>query len=316
MRRAIFSAVLTACLAGPALAHGQRSAWLNLREISSGRALVEWSTPSPEAPAQPVFPEECTVSDLGSAAATRRFLLECPGTIAGRSFEIRGLGAWVADATIVAEVEGRTASAVLHRDASRWTVPTAEAPLEIAVSYVRRGLIHILSGADHLLFLVLLALGLRRPRAVLWAETAFTASHSLSFSLTALGLVHLPAAPTEACIALSLVLLALDLDPRGAPQDARLGALSAFIFGLVHGLGFAGGLEELGLPDQHAAVALLGFGAGVELGQVLFLALLLVVLAWVGRQATRWLRVAQAATWLAGGTATFWLGERLLAVFF
>src|ERR1019366_3355702 len=154
----------------------------------------------------------------------------------------------------------------LRSGASGWTVVR---------QYVRLGVVHILTGYDHLLFLLLLVLLLRRVRSVLLAETAFTLSHSLSFSATALGWVHVSSTAAEACIALSLVLLAADVRIRGTPAPAWRGARMAFVFGLVHGLGFAGGLREIGLPERAVAPALVSFGAGVELGQVAFLAVAL-----------------------------------------
>src|SRR5262249_44334900 len=149
--------------------------------------------------------------------------------------------------------------------------------LDVAAEYVERGVVHIMTGADHLMFLFLLVLLLKtKLRAILLAESAFTLSHSISFSLTALGLLKVAAPAAEACIALSLLLLALDVggDKVTGPRSA---ALTALIFGSVHGLGFAGGLRELGLPDRHVATALVGFGAGVELGQIVFLAAVIVL---------------------------------------
>jgi hypothetical protein len=165
------------------------------------------------------------------------------------------------------------------------------------------------TGYDHLLFLLLLVLLLRRARSVLLAETAFTLSHSLSFSATALGWIHVSSVGAEACIALSLVLLAAEIDLRGPPADAWTGARLALVFGLVHGLGFAGGLREIGLPEHAIAPALLSFAAGVELGQVAFLALVL-----VGLRCARDARVLPRARWAvvyaAGSISAFWLIER------
>jgi hypothetical protein len=170
--------------------------------------------------------------------------------------------------------------------------------------------VHIATGADHLLFLVLLVLLLRRVRPVLLAETAFTLSHSISFAATSLGWIRVAAAPAEACIALSLVLLALDV--REEPQrDALRGAAAAFVFGIVHGLGFAGGLREMGLPDAHAGLALVGFGAGVEIGQVAFLAVILGLAALLGRLRA-FPRLVSGGAVAIGSVATAWLIERIV----
>lgn len=170
---------------------------------------------------------------------------------------------------------------------------------------------HILTGYDHLLFLVLLVLLLRRARSVLLAETAFTLSHSISFSATALGWVHVSSAAAEACIALSLVLLAADVRVRGAPASAARGAWMALVFGLVHGLGFAGGLREIGLPEHAIAPALVSFGAGVELGQVAFLAVVLAGL-YVVRHASQLPRFKLGAVYAAGSLSAYWLIERTI----
>jgi hypothetical protein len=167
-----------------------------------------------------------------------------------------------------------------------------------------------LTGYDHLLFLGLLVLLLRRARSVLLAETAFTLSHSVSFSATALGWIHVSSVAAEACIALSLVLLAADVRLRGAPASASRGASMALVFGLVHGLGFAGGLREIGLPEHAIAPALVSFGAGVELGQVAFLAVVLGVLHLV-RHASQLSRVEMGAVYAAGTVSAYWLFERV-----
>jgi hydrogenase/urease accessory protein HupE len=220
----------------------------------------------------------------------------------------------VSDATVFVRFrDGRTLSHLLTVAAPTWEVPDRESPLGVAKSFVRAGVLHIARGADHLLFLALLVLVLQKPRAVLLAETAFTVSHSLAFTVTALGWLRLRPAPVEACIALSLVLLALEVRGRARASAAR-GAAAALVFGLVHGLGFAGGLREAGLPDGHAAAALLGFGTGVEIGQVVFLVLVLLVASLLSRlRAFR--RLVSASATLIGGLATAWLIERVIQSF-
>jgi hydrogenase/urease accessory protein HupE len=201
-------------------------------------------------------------------------------------------------------------SGVLRADATSLTLPlAARARLAVAAAYVRLGIVHIATGFDHLLFLLALALQLWRLRAVLLAETAFTLSHTLSFSATALGLVQLAPAAAEACIALSLVLLARELVVGRRISPAR-GALVALAFGLVHGLGFAGGLREIGLPEHDVGLALVGFGAGVEMGQVAFLALVLLVLH-AAAVARRRDLVGHVGGLGIGSVGAFWLCQRL-----
>lgn len=310
--------------AGTAAAHGMRTASLRIEELAPGRALVTWQEGVRDDHARPVFPSGCQASAPSESEDKQRsFVLECDGGLAGKTFGVEGLGPILTDATVwVGFKDGRTASHLLGPDQPTWQLPRVQTAGEVSRSYVALGVRHILTGADHLLFLVLLVLTLRSTRAVLMAETAFTLSHSLSFSATALGLIHVPAPPAEACIALSLILLALDVKygSKEPGVSARKGALAALVFGLVHGLGFAGGLADLGLPDKHVSLALLGFGAGVEIGQVAFLALALVVVWALARWSDRVRRpffpmAARLVTVATGSLATLWLGQRLWVCF-
>ena len=313
MRRwpALFALAALLLFVGSARAHGMRTASLRIDEVGPTRALVRFSAPVADA-AEPVLPGDCASAEASEIAGV--YTLDCPDGLAGRTFGARGLGAAVNDATVFVRFrDERTASHLLTAAAPTWDVPREDGALDVVRSYVRAGVLHIARGADHLLFLALLVLILRRPRAVLLAETAFTLSHSLAFTATALGWLRVRPAPVEACIALSLVLLALDL-ARAQPASSARGAGLALVFGLVHGLGFAGGLREAGLPDAHAAIALLGFGAGVEIGQIAFLVLALVVTGALARLRA-FPRIVNAAATAIGGIATAWLIERVLQSF-
>jgi hydrogenase/urease accessory protein HupE len=310
--------VVAALLFGPELvfAHGMRTGSLRIEEVAPNRALARWTTTvvGPRTGTTVQWPSGCRVEPVdGSPVDTEVAFLTCPEGLTGQTVGVEGLGPVVTEATVVVKfLDGHAVSRLLTRDEDQWILPREQSALDTARSYVRSGVVHIATGPDHLLFLVLLVLLLRRTRDVLLAETAFTISHSVSFSATALGLVHFPVAPTEACIALSLVLLALDV--RATPTAyPRRGILAAFVFGLVHGLGFAGGLHQAGLPDQHAAVALVGFGAGVEIGQLVFLAVVMSALALASRvrNIDRLVPVSAVAV---GGLAMSWFFERTSAL--
>jgi HupE / UreJ protein len=206
--------------------------------------------------------------------------------------------------------DGTTASHIVKGDDPTFELRNTESGWSVARAYLRLGVIHILTGYDHLLFLGLLVLLLRTPRSVLLAESAFTLSHSVSFSATALGWIHVSSVGAEACIASSLVLLAADVHVRGAPASASRGAAMALVFGLVHGLGFAGGLREIGLPEHAIAPALVSFGAGVEVGQVAFLVVVLGALHLV-RRVRHLPRIELGAVYAAGAVSAFWLFERV-----
>ena len=203
---------------------------------------------------------------------------------------------------------------------------TGQAPqsaVATLVDYGRLGVEHIAMGFDHLLFVLLLLFFHRRgsERASAYAGrlaltiSAFTVGHSITLGLATLGALSLPAAPVEASIALSIVLLAAEL-ARAERSGARDGLsfsrpwLIAGVFGLLHGLGFAGALADVGLPPDAAGAALVGFNVGVELGQLAFVALALAALAALRPAARLHARAPLAAAYLAGILAFAWTLER------
>jgi hydrogenase/urease accessory protein HupE len=291
----------------PAAAHGMRSAYVEITEATPGHAHVVIRGKVPVTGVALTVAAPCTLE---------RDVLTCPARLAGAALTITGLGPIASEAVVfVTFHDGTTTSACVTPGTPRWTVPGAadDSELDIAGRYVALGVVHIATGADHLLFLLALVLCLRSLRAVMLAETAFTLSHTLSFSASALGWIHVSAAAAEACIAVSLVLVALDI---GRPQRVapwRTAGL-AFAFGLVHGLGFAGGLAELGLPATAVPAALAGFAAGVELGQVVFLAACVAAIRVIARWPAATRATVAAGAYAIGGVGWFWLFERLGAL--
>jgi hydrogenase/urease accessory protein HupE len=185
---------------------------------------------------------------------------------------------------------------------------------EIASAYLLLGVEHILSGYDHLLFVIGLLFLVGFQRRLVWTITAFTAAHSLTLASAAVGWLTLRSPPVEACIALSIVLVASEALNKRETLARRWPAMVAFVFGLVHGLGFAGALQDIGLPQQHLVVALLTFNLGVEAGQ-----LLTVAAAWALVRALRqqpWaLRLRNPALYGIGTLAAGWTWLRVGAIF-
>ena len=181
------------------------------------------------------------------------------------------------------------------------------------------GTIHILEGIDHLLFVLALMLIVSGYWALFKTITAFTVSHSISLGLATLGFIHIPQRPTEAIIALSILFLAAEIlhVRQGRPSlTARFPWIVAFVFGLFHGLGFAGALGEVGLPQESIPLALLMFNIGVETGQILFVAIVILVLAALRRLPVRWPEAAwRAAPYAIGSLAAYWTIERLVSSF-
>jgi hydrogenase/urease accessory protein HupE len=192
-----------------------------------------------------------------------------------------------------------------------------------AIGFLRLGVEHILGGIDHLLFVLCLVLLVDGAKRLLATITAFTLAHSVTLALATLGLVRVPSRPVEASIALSIVLLAVELVRRFRGEEGttvRRPWLVSFLFGLLHGLGFAGALSEIGLPAGDIPLALFLFNVGVELGQIAFVAVVLGVLA-IGRRLIRrgafalprWAPLVPA--YGIGCVSAAWLFERVAAMF-
>ena len=194
----------------------------------------------------------------------------------------------------------------------------------VVSTYFALGVDHILRGIDHLMFVFALILLVRDRRRLVGAVTAFTIAHSLSLAAAALGWIVVPAPPVEAMVALSIMFLAAELvrPPGAAPSlTARFPWVVAFGFGLLHGLGFARALLDLGLPEGEVPLALFAFNLGVEAGQLLFIALVLAIGALLGRLYPFLVRSMTRpggrglglTSYLMGGVAAAWLVGRMAA---
>jgi hydrogenase/urease accessory protein HupE len=298
-------------------AHGMRSAYLEIEAGSAGTALVRFRLSLPDLRAEPRL-DHCALTPTRGGETTdsgevRGYVARCDGDPTAGAISVTGLGTALDEASVlVHDGRGGEYAAVLTSASPTFTVPRAGDTRGVWLRYVGLGLAHIASGFDHLLFLLLIVVHLRRLRPILVTETAFSISHGLAFAATALGWIRVAPAPVEACIALSLVLLALDAT-RSTGPDARATAALALVFGVVHGLGFAGGLREVGVPEPQLAQAVLGFGIGVELGQVACVIVAWQALRWLGR--LRWApRITAIVVAGAGSLAMAWLIERTLTV--
>jgi hypothetical protein len=313
---------LVLSLAGTAAAHGMRTAYVEIDEAGPGRLTVRFRVTAPAAGVEPRI-SGCTLTAVGGVTADdtgllRTFAAACEGPLAAQSIAVSGLGATITEAVVwIAPHGGAARSKLLSRAEPEWRLSEGEPSraLDVARAYVRLGIEHIAGGVDHLLFLFLLLLTARGLGAALLAETAFSISHAVSFTATALGWLRVSAPAAEAGIALSLVLMALEVErkDRSLPS-ARHTAGLALIFGAVHGLGFAGGMTAVGVPERHAASALLGFGAGVELGQVVFVIAAFALLH-LARQSPRYRLGALATAYAGGALATCWFLQRLVVLF-
>lgn len=309
--------------ARPASAHPLAPSLLELRETEPGRFAVTWRRPlllPVGAFPEPVLPAHCVVVESPSeivdgTALVQRWTVDCgargPG---GAAIEVRQLARAGSDVLLrVALADGDVFQAVLRPDAPSAVLPAApQRAAEVGSGYLRLGTEHLLTGWDHLAFvfgLVLLVVGRRR---LLGTITAFTLGHSVTLSVAAFGVVHLPPAPIETLIAVSILVLAVELSRRRPTVLGRRPWLMAASFGLLHGLGFAGALAQVGLPAGEIPLALLSFNVGIELGQLVFVAVLLALGRLLGpllRRLPAWGSAVPA--YGIGTLAAFWTFERL-----
>ena len=318
--------LLAAAFASEAFAHDARPAYLQLTETAPGRYDVVWRTPLSSGMRLPVavrFPAGTrnlsgpAERDFADSIVERR-VIEVDGGLAGKRVEFVGLEATITDVLVRAQLSGGVQSTALVRSSQPWVeVAASPGALSVFAAYVQHGVEHILMGYDHLLFVLALLLIVRDTRVLLWTITAFTAAHSITLALAALGVVRVPGPPVEATIALSILLLATEILHlrRGRPSlTARWPWVVAFSFGLLHGFGFAGALTSIGLPQNEVPLALFAFNVGVELGQLLFIAAVLGSLALVKRlplprRLTQ--HAVPATSYVIGTLAAFWLVERV-----
>lgn len=323
-------ALLVATISLPVAADELRPAVIELAQREQEQWSLEWKLPvSPAgqgriAPlAAPVIPTGCEASAPPVRRAFSSDLLgsvqlSCPEDISGSHF---GLTELVGSADAIARyvpLEGAVQTFRLTSDAPTAIIAARPDPWAVARDYFFIGADHILMGWDHLLFVILLVLLVRSGLPVVAAATAFTIAHSITLVATTLGLAGLPSAPVEALIALSIVFLAVEVirslqDPEGKSLTRRVPWLVAFVFGLLHGFGFAGALAEIGLPRGEIAMALLAFNIGVEVGQGLVILLVLGALAVLKRKGRIVEKPAiHIASYAMGIAGSFWLIERVV----
>jgi len=297
----------------PAAAHELTMAEMEVRETVAGEFLWQWSATNDKRPMgddlKPHWPDNC------NPGPNR---LSCGDAGLKGTLAIDGVGERYSAAIVkVYWLDGQTRAYTLTKaQPSVQLYGSADDQRgrgEIAWAYLALGVEHILTGVDHLLFVagLLFLVGFRRQ--LIGTITAFTLAHSITLALSALGLITLRPPPVEATIAMSIVLVASEALRKSPSLSRRLPALVSFLFGLVHGLGFAGALKDIGLPQSHLPLALLTFNVGVELGQlVTVLATYGIVSLPISR---RWLGNARKpALYAIGVIAAYWSWLRIAAI--
>ena len=324
-------ALLTAALiafktlcASSAFAHELRPAFLHVREMGAEEYAVTWKVPAlgdrrlalyvQLPPACKVVGEK--VGTIQDAAYYERWNAHCSGGIKGQTIAIEGLRTSLTDALARVQYSGgETQSVRLTPEAPAFVASGSQSAWEVAQAYLGLGVEHILTGLDHLLFVLALILLIKEPWMLVKSITAFTVAHSITLAGSALGYFSLPQRPVEATIALSIAFIASELvkTRTDASRTADIYPwLLAFCFGLLHGFGFAGALTEIGLPQNEIPLALLFFNVGVEIGQLIFVAAILLFLHAVRSLFARHSATARsAAGYMIGIVAATWFIFRM-----
>ncbi len=324
-------ALLVVLLPGKVAAHALDPGFVELRHLGG----AEWGVTlrRPDVQGRPMaidvaLPEGCGPSDgppptHDGRAFVTSWVATCEDGLGGGTIGIPGLDRTRTDVLVRYTLPGLEEAQTMRLtpDAPSFEVARAQGPWARARSYVALGVDHILMGIDHLLFVFLLLLLIRRTRVLVGAITAFTVAHSVSLAASTLGLIAVPAAPVEAIIALSIVILAAELvlpPDRGLHLTSRFPWAVSFSFGLLHGLGFASALRDIGVPQGDVPLALFAFNVGVEAGQLLFIAAVLTAGFFLGRLGARPGSVLVrgsaafgATVYAAGGIAAYWMIERI-----
>lgn len=320
LRLGLFLGAIMWLYAIPASAHEIRPAALELTEQPDGIVNVIWKQPilsGRKLKMRPVLPEQCpepktTRQVISGDAIVESWQVSC--RLDSGNVTIKGLDRTLTDVFVRLRTASGEESTHILRPASA-SFALGDPGGSPASAYVRIGAEHMLFGWDHLLFVLGLLL-LTAPRQLLWVITAFTVGHSVTLAITALGLFTLPSEPVELLIALSIFFLAVEVARKWADKTSltiRKPWLIALGFGLLHGLGFAGALADIGLPKGDEIWALLLFNLGVEIGQILFVALALALL-WLVRRISvdqrKW--VEMPALYLVGGLGAFYTLTRII----
>ena len=320
-------ALLLLATSGFAGADVFKPAYLQLTQVDQNTFDVMWKLPaldeSTALKLKPRFPEGTRnlsqqQSVFAEGMAVKRWRISVPGGLNGKSISIDGLTATGTDAIVrVERLDGSEQVGRILPGSEAFTVKASPGSFEVARTYTVIGIEHILLGFDHLLFVLALVMIVKSTRRLLITVTAFTVAHSITLSLATLGVIHVPGPPVEAIIALSIVFVATEIIHQRQGREglaSRKPWIVAFAFGLLHGLGFAGALAEVGLPENSIPLALLFFNIGVEIGQVLFIVAVLAVYHVAKKLANNRFdltKLEPIPVYMIGGIASYWVFERV-----
>jgi len=325
-------------------AHRFAPSLFKLVEVTDHTYDVVWKTPTETTSnvlLRPVWPINCVVTAENpvvreGTGTVSSWTLDCASLgaagLVGQQLAVAGLLENQASAMVMLSLsDGRSYQSVVNAETPGFLVPAKPSQSKVMTEYAVLDTEHIWGGIDHLLFVFGLLLLVGGGSRLLWTITAFTVGHSVTLALVTLGFLTFPVSLIEFAIALSIFVLALELTRKEQTDTHQpVGFFKrhpwwmASGFGLLHGMGFAGALAEIGLPQSHIPLALLFFNIGIEIGQIAFV--LLAIGAWwllkrvLGssvfseRMVIRQEQLLPIPVYLLGGLSAMWCIERGLEV--
>jgi len=317
--------LLTSFCGDSTYAHEIRPAYLEIKQQTADSYQVLWKIPliGNKAPKiDPILPEQFTLDQIDDEflpdSYIRRYQGNYYGELNGQKIAIQGLDMTLVDVLVqIYLLDESSYTFLLQPDQATIIIPKEPSKWEVVKLYIFLGIEHILIGIDHLLFVLGLLLLVKGLRPLIQTITAFTIAHSITLGIASFNLINVPGPPVEAVIALSIVFLAREylMVKKGEnSMTAQYPWVVAFSFGLLHGFGFAGALSDIGFPQKEVPLALLTFNVGVEIGQLIFIGIMLFF--WKLVQKTK--LPLQNGSWKIlpysmGTIAAFWLVERVVA---
>lgn len=320
MRNSLRVLLLIFCFVLPSkfvFAHPLSPSLLEFVETSSGQVAMSWKTPAAKVSGYelaPQLPANCQKIHTGETVREKTYWiqhwqLQCEPSWRTQALSVAGITNGRSNVILKIQLaDGRSFHQVLNAETPSYLIPERAKRSDVFKSYLPLGFHHILSGWDHLLFVLGLFLLIKPGKKLLWAITAFTLGHSITLALASLEFISIPSQIAEVLIALSIMILAVQL----LRERSRYSWVMAFSFGLLHGLGFAGALAEVGLPMGEIPLALFSFNVGIEAGQLCFIVglCLLWKLAKTIHFPAKFKRI-EAPAYVIGSLAAFWFFERL-----
>ena len=303
--------------------HPLAPSFYKLSEGNEGLVTVLWKEPETKVRGErviPVVPKDCQLVgkphySYENTGVLKNYTLSCQGQLIGKTIEVKGLNDSKSNVLLhITLKDKRIIQEILNSKKSKVIIPKNFSSWEFFKRYLILGFEHILSGADHLLFILALIILMAHLKTILITITFFTIGHSITLSLAALELIYLPSSLAEFAIAVTLLVLAAEINQKKKSFMTRYPWGMSLFFGLIHGLGFAGALKEVGLPQSEIPLTLFSFNLGIEIGQVFFIGIVSFLLFSLRKAKVffpPWVQKVQ--TYAIGSTAAFWCIERALS---